>query len=961
MGLLITSLLTLGAAAIAPAAEADPTPASSSTTPTVTADALPTVQINGVVWDQVIAGNTVFAGGQFSSARPAGYAPGGHETPRADLLAYDLTTGDLNTDFNPTLDGQVKALAVSPDGKTLYVGGDFTKVNNSSRNGLAAFDIGSGSLLAWAPAANGEVESIVPTAKAVYLSGAFTSLGNVTRKYIGAVATTTGALLAWAPAVDAAVRTMTATPAGDKLIIGGVFQTVNGTPSPGMAALDPSTGATVSWQALKVIKNADSAHNLGIYKLAHDSDTVYGTGWDFSGTTPGLEGAFAARPSDGALVWIADCHGDTYSVFSNGNAVYTGSHHHDCSNIGGFSDGNGYSPGGVTRANAYAKTQTGVVQQNHVHKVYYQNFGGQPATSLLHWYPDINAGTYTNTGQGTWTVTGTSDGRYVLYGGEFTTVNGIPQQGLVRFARLGVDGGQVAPDKSAALRPTVSLVNGQVTVSWTGTFDKDSERLTYLLFRGTDQTHPVAVASATSLWYDLPTFSVVDATAPPGQTASYSVAVLDAQGNRVDTAATSAAIPGSATAPASHPPAPAYTSTQSGLSLSLSGAASADPNGVIAKFAWNFGDGATATGPAVTHTFSRAATYPVTLTVTDDRGLSRSYSTRISMGGNASPVAAFTSTLTGLTAGLNATGSSDPDGSIASYAWDFGDGSTGTGATATHTYAAPGVYPVTLTVTDPAGAISTQVALITSGTPPTAAFSTQRTGLTLRADGSASHDADNNAAARWNWDFGDGTTGTGVIGQHTYSRAGAYQVTLTVTDSSGLAAATTTAVQVVDIPPTPRFSSAVSGHTVSVNGSGSTDADGTVTGWIWNFGDGTTANGATATHTYAKYGSYKISLTAVDNAGWMSTTTTSVTTANTPPTASAKVATARLKATFDASAAKDSDGQIVSYAWNFGDHGSGTGRTISHTYRQAGSYRVTLTVKDNGGATAVWTTTVKVS
>ena len=67
----------------------------------VSADALPTVQIDGVVWSQAVVGNTVYAGGRFNNARPAGAAAGTQLTPRGNLLAYDITTGNLVTSFAP--------------------------------------------------------------------------------------------------------------------------------------------------------------------------------------------------------------------------------------------------------------------------------------------------------------------------------------------------------------------------------------------------------------------------------------------------------------------------------------------------------------------------------------------------------------------------------------------------------------------------------------------------------------------------------------------------------------------------------------------------------------------------------------------------------------------------------------------------------------------------------------------
>ena len=80
----------------------------------VSADALPTVQIDGVVWSQAVVGNTVYAGGRFNNARPAGAAAGTNLTPRGNLLAYDITTGNLVTSFAPSLNGQVMSVAASP-------------------------------------------------------------------------------------------------------------------------------------------------------------------------------------------------------------------------------------------------------------------------------------------------------------------------------------------------------------------------------------------------------------------------------------------------------------------------------------------------------------------------------------------------------------------------------------------------------------------------------------------------------------------------------------------------------------------------------------------------------------------------------------------------------------------------------------------------------------------------------
>ncbi|TXH47694.1 MAG: PKD domain-containing protein, partial [Burkholderiaceae bacterium] len=156
------------------------------------------------------------------------------------------------------------------------------------------------------------------------------------------------------------------------------------------------------------------------------------------------------------------------------------------------------------------------------------------------------------------------------------------------------------------------------------------------------------------------------------------------------------------------PPVAAFTTTPSGLSVSFDGSGSTDKDGSIASYAWTFGDGGTATGAKASRTYAAAGTYSVVLTVTDDKGAKTSLTKSVTVSStppvNQPPVAAFTSTASGLAVAFDGSGSSDKDGGIASYAWTFGDGGTATGAKASRTYAAAGTYNVVLTVTDDKGA-----------------------------------------------------------------------------------------------------------------------------------------------------------------------------------------------------------------------------------------------------------------
>lgn len=174
-----------------------------------------------------------------------------------------------------------------------------------------------------------------------------------------------------------------------------------------------------------------------------------------------------------------------------------------------------------------------------------------------------------------------------------------------------------------------------------------------------------------------------------------------------------------------------------GAPVSFDGSGSFDQDGVLVGYAWNFGDGQTATGSVVSHVFAAAGSYPVTLTVTDDDGLTASDVVVLQVTApNVSPTAAASVSLVAGTAPLpvsfDGSGSVDPDGSIVSYLWDFGDGSaTQSGVTASHTYSSAGEYTATLTVTDNQGATATTSVVLSVTEPTVEVIRIQSLNLTL--------------------------------------------------------------------------------------------------------------------------------------------------------------------------------------------------------------------------------------
>ena len=387
--------------------------------------ALPTVQIDGVAFAQAVRGNTVYVGGSFRSARPAGARPGTHRVVRRNLLAYDLTTGRLRS-WAPRTDGVVRALALSPDGRTVYAAGAFTKVDGRPRQRVVAISSAGGVRAGFHPRLNSAATSVAVYGGTVYVGGQFTAADGRSRLRAAAFDRTTGRLRAWRPKPDGTVLALVVSSTGRSAVLGGRFAKVNGRRAPGSARVGTRTGTTdLTWKVNAVVGNhgADAA----VYSLSSSGGFVYGTGYSFGSSVPHrLEGAFVATWRTGAVHWIEDCHGDSYSAARGGTTVYVVGHAHDCTNIGGFGESD---PPRYRRALAFTQAATSVVKKNAVEP--YSDFGGRPAPTLLDWRPAFDTGSATGQDQGPWSVV--TSGDWVLYAGEFTKVDGVARQGLVRF------------------------------------------------------------------------------------------------------------------------------------------------------------------------------------------------------------------------------------------------------------------------------------------------------------------------------------------------------------------------------------------------------------------------------------------------------------------------------------------------------------------------------------------------
>lgn len=401
------------------------------------------------------------------------------------------------------------------------------------------------------------------------------------------------------------------------------------------------------------------------------------------------------------------------------------------------------------------------------------------------------------------------------------------------------------------------------------------------------------------------------------------------------------------------------------LNVSFNASQSSDPDGDPLTYTWDFGDGNVGSGVAPNHTYQSTGTFTVKLTVSDGQASTDAFVSVFVSSGNTAPIASFTATPTSGTSPLlvnfDASGSSDPDNDPLTYTWTFGDGTSGSGVSPSHTYQNGGVYTATLTVSDGSASTSstTTITVIAPNQGPTAAFTANPTTgeapLAVSFDASTSSDPENDPLT-YSWAFGDGNNGTGVSPDHSYLNPGTYTVTLTVSDGEFSDQATTVINALVpNLGPTAAFTATpTTGDAplaVSFDASTSSDPENDPLTYSWAFGDGNTGTGVSPNHTYLAGGVFTVTLTVSDGqSSDQATTTITVNPGNQAPNAlfitSATSGPAPLTISFDAGLSSDPDDDPLSYSWTFGDGGVANTITASHTFNLPGTYLVVLTVGD---------------
>lgn len=263
---------------------------------------------------------------------------------------------------------------------------------------------------------------------------------------------------------------------------------------------------------------------------------------------------------------------------------------------------------------------------------------------------------------------------------------------------------------------------------------------------------------------------------------------------------------------------------------------------------WDFGDGNTSTAVSPTHGFATTGTYVVCLTTSGPCGTDS-----VCQWVNIScppPTTTFSSTATGITASFTETSPTN----VHTWLWDFGDGTTDNTQNPTHTFPGPGTYQVCLTVTSACGSgtfcDSVEVCAL-----PAANFNYTSTGLVATFANFSS------SATSFLWDFGDGNTSPMQNPTHTYASPGTYTVCLTATNACSSDSTCMTVNVCAPAAATFSFTQNL------LNFMFQDQTSGTVTQWLWDFGDGNTSISASPNHTYSSPGAYTVCLTITDACG----------------------------------------------------------------------------------------------
>ncbi|MBM6402712.1 PKD domain-containing protein [Phycicoccus sp. CSK15P-2] len=695
-------------------------------------------------------GSTVVAVGSFTGVTP----PGRSSVARAGAFAFNASSGALVGGFAPTFDGSVEDVLPGPTTGTVYVAGRFTRVNGQVANRIALLDVSTGQLVAGfsTPGINGVVNAITRAGNRLYAGGNFTAAGNRPHGGLAAFDATTGAIdHSLSVQVDGhhndsgsgaqgaiGVRDLDAVPDGSRLVAIGNFKTVDGLPRDQLVVVDLGSSPVVAptWRTRRYepycFNWAFDTYMRGVSVSPDGSYFVVATtGGPSAGTLCDAAARFevGASGDDIQPTWVNASGGDTlWGVSVTETAVYVGGHQRWMNNSSGADEA---AQGAVPRPGLAAlNTETGVPIS--------WNPGRNPrGTAVYALYP---------TATGLWMGSNTDwvgnfEYRrpklafFPLAGGKPEASDATP--GVPGTAYIG--GGGSDPSGASALRAVELTTRGAGSPR-----DVSDQGIDWTQVRG-------AFVAGGRLWYgnrsgDLRSRSFEDGAlgaekvVDPYDDPTWA-GVDTGSGNTYDGKDVALYRQMSGVTGMAYADGRLYYTRSRNPNLywrwfnTDSGIIGSEVFTANGGRSWRGTSGMFVAGGQLYFVSSDGTLDRIALTDgvptgspttvdgpadsgTDWRGRALFLTATAALRENTAPTADFTVSCVDLTCDVDASGSADADGTIESYAWDFG-GATAKGRTARHTFADPGTYAVTLTVTDDRSGTDTTTRQVTvEVTPP---------------------------------------------------------------------------------------------------------------------------------------------------------------------------------------------------------------------------------------------------
>ena len=366
----------------------------------------------------------------------------------------------------------------------------------------------------------------------------------------------------------------------------------------------------------------------------------------------------------------------------------------------------------------------------------------------------------------------------------------------------------------------------------------------------------------------------------------------------------------------------------------------------ILNYAWNFGDGSTATTQNPTHTYTTNGSYNVTLLVTNNQGCTSTYTLNnaVSIGNNTAAFTAPDSVCVNVPVGITNTSAPSPGSSI----WNFGDGTTSNLNNPTKIYTVAGNYTIKLIANF--GACKDSVSKnITVLEKPMVTFVGSDT-VSCKPPLTVTFTSNASSGVTYAWNFGDGNTSTLQNPTNTYNTTGQFTVTLTVTNAFGCVNTftrtnyikiTAPSVNFINLPDSGcRPLTVMPQYTANV-------VDG-IASYQWNFGDGFTTNAANPSHTYNTAGTFSITLIITTNGGCKDSVTSFVKVGTKPSVQFSATPLITCALTPVAFTDLTVGGPLTSWYWTFGDGGTSIEQNPAYQYQDTGFFSITLIVGSNG-------------